>query len=400
MMINLKYIRTADIKHNIYFMYVAFSFFLMCISACKKNNDPQANSVYITQAVQSSTTFLGLDNTGSANINIASAYTVNEDVKVSVTVDSNYLKAYNEKNGTDYVLFPQSAFTLSSQSTVISNGQALAQPIVLTANNFENYNYALQYAIPVKIAATSNGIPAINGQSTILVVIAKTIHSTASTITDNNSGTAQAYQYDNNKLFASAPGSTSVIPVYTVEGRFKVSNRFNGGTRWFYSLFQGANGVFFVIRNGNNGGDVRNPGDLTIQMGGVGSPTLTNLTLNTWYHFALEYDSKSITVYLDGKAVYHASAGSGLQDYSPEGIGSFAGSTGLTLSEYRVWKTLRSARQLVASECYVDPTNPDLLAYWKFDQTDNPFVVKDLTGNGNDLTKGNATIAFVATQCP
>ncbi len=206
---------------------------------------------------------MALDETGSTAIDIVSTYAVNQNVDVSVEVDSSYLKAYNQENGTNYVMFPQSAFSLSSNTAAIKNGSAIVKPITINAKSFSAFDYSLQYAIPLKIAATSNTMPSIARESVIIVAIAKTIHFTASIVADNNSGTAQGYKFNNTKLFG-ASGSTTVIPNYTIEGRFMVSKNLNGGTRWFYSLFEGANGVFFVLRNGSNGGDVRDAGGLTI----------------------------------------------------------------------------------------------------------------------------------------
>lgn len=406
--------RTLDKSFNKFFMKIKFKnnlikalFCFLLLSGivsitligCKKEEKNQ-NSVYITQAVNSSMLSLPMDATGSTAITVASSYVVNEDVTVNLSVDTSYLKTYNETNHTNYVAYPVSSFSLSAQSLKISSGQASSNQLVVTVNSFADYNYALQYAIPVKITTTSNSMPSISGQNTILLTVTKSVHSTATKLADNDANNAQEYTFDNNKIFAQSQGVTTVRSNYTIEGRFMVANNFTSSTRWFYSLFEGANNVFLVIRNGANGGDSRNPGDVTIAINGNVSPTLTSLSLGTWYHFALVYDSKNITVYINGKNVYQAPAGNALFDFAPEGIASFAGGTGMAVSEYRVWKTMRSAKQISLNQCIIDPKDPDLLAYWRFDQTTTPTIVKDLSGNGNDLKKGNATVSYVPTVCP
>lgn len=42
------------------------------------------------------------------------------------------------------------------------------------------------------------------------------------------------------------------------------------------------------------------------------------------------------------------------------------------------------ANELINGVCGVNPKSEGLIAYWKFDKSDNGRVIKDLTGNGRD----------------
>lgn len=110
---------------------------------------------------------------------------------------------------------------------------------------------------------------------------------------------------------------------------------------------------------------------------------------NTWYHIALTYNAKKqqTILYIDGKeyANYpkYCSLRGGDNWYIGRSYSNGRGLPGL-LSEVRVWKTTRTQAEIQDNMMQVDPTNSDLLAYWKMDSAEETRV-NDLTGNGHNL---------------
>lgn len=121
---------------------------------------------------------------------------------------------------------------------------------------------------------------------------------------------------------------------------------------------------------------------------------------NRWYHVAVVYDSGisgNVSYYVNGKL---AATGSGFANRAVNLIGncfigksydnsrSFCGD----IAEVRVWRSARSAGEIEASMYEFKGTDPSLVAYWKFNEGAGR-VVKDSSGNGNDLT-ANADLVW------
>ena len=71
------------------------------------------------------------------------------------------------------------------------------------------------------------------------------------------------------------------------------------------------------------------------------------------------------------------------------------------ISEMRIWTVQRTPEQLKANVYSLDPEDPantGLLAYWKFDEGSGN-VVKDHSGNGNDVTAAK-TLQWVNVSLP
>ncbi|RTE10333.1 LamG domain-containing protein [Paenibacillus whitsoniae] len=120
--------------------------------------------------------------------------------------------------------------------------------------------------------------------------------------------------------------------------------------------------------------------------------SVTNLTLNTWYHIAARYDNNTHTMQLYINGVLDSQA-SGLYytayetNTSPLSIGAdflsapryFNGQIG----EVRFWSTARTAAEIQA-DMYnhsLSESHPDLAGYWTFDQG-----ASDVSGHGRNGT--------------
>jgi hypothetical protein len=145
-----------------------------------------------------------------------------------------------------------------------------------------------------------------------------------------------------------------------------------------------------------------------------GSP----ITAGTWHHVAVTYNATTMVMnlYKDGSLVATAA---GVPAYTETAltIGQFAGGNNFNglIDEVRIWKSVRSASEIAASkDCELTGNEPNLLAYYKFNQgldAGNNTAITTLTDdkvacitddgvlNNFALTTGS-TSNFVGTGAP
>ncbi|MBL0079034.1 MAG: T9SS type A sorting domain-containing protein [Bacteroidetes bacterium] len=134
-----------------------------------------------------------------------------------------------------------------------------------------------------------------------------------------------------------------------------------------------------------------------------------NLNDNNWHHLAIVKSGTKMYCFIDnpipcGTTTYSIagylppvvadwSIGGG-NKYKPTGtttLGSYFGTTG-DIDEVRIWKIARTGNELMSS-AYLDitPTDPNLVAYWKFN--DNTQTVTDAKSLANGTLGLNTTMA-------
>lgn len=115
---------------------------------------------------------------------------------------------------------------------------------------------------------------------------------------------------------------------------------------------------------------------------------------NKWYTISVVCDGTNMTVYYNGDQVgQHALSAGTTMTFERFELGmswddgsnwpnqqKFYGYIGDT----RVWSVARSASEIKASLCEVDPHSAGLEAYWKFDEGQG-HIFKDATGKGRDM---------------
>jgi hypothetical protein len=80
-----------------------------------------------------------------------------KDITVQFAIDTTAIDAYNKANGTNYIPFPASSYTVPSLAGVIKSGQTSSVPLTVnfvTTGLSRNTNYML----PVTITSISSGI--------------------------------------------------------------------------------------------------------------------------------------------------------------------------------------------------------------------------------------------------
>ncbi|MBN1419289.1 MAG: hypothetical protein JXP34_10960 [Planctomycetes bacterium] len=114
---------------------------------------------------------------------------------------------------------------------------------------------------------------------------------------------------------------------------------------------------------------------------------------NRWYHIAGTFDGNALRSYADGQLVgTYPCPGRLAMDrvmtYIGHGDGDYVRGR---IDEVRLWSVARTEGQIREAKNHgVDPTNPDLVGYWRFDETDGQVAI-DATGHGLDGVLGETT---------
>lgn len=137
------------------------------------------DNVGATKSSPRFTTDLGsLKAGGSAEINVNVSYSgaenAPEDITVTLAVDQASLTTFNTINGTSYRIPPASVFAVPT-TAVIKKGERLSQ-IKIKVTNSSDFDFNVNYALPLKITATTKGIISGNYGTAIYSFSARNIY--------------------------------------------------------------------------------------------------------------------------------------------------------------------------------------------------------------------------------
>jgi hypothetical protein len=93
--------------------------------------------------------------TFNVNLSYSGANMAPSDITVTLQIDTAALDAYNEDQGTEYVLPPASVYGFTS-TAVIKKGTQVFQVKIPIINN-SDFDFNVNYALPIKIASVSTG---------------------------------------------------------------------------------------------------------------------------------------------------------------------------------------------------------------------------------------------------
>jgi hypothetical protein len=131
---------------------------------------------------------------------------------------------------------------------------------------------------------------------------------------------------------------------------------------------------------------------------GVGATVsdLSSFPNNVWTHVAVTYDnaSSTMTLYKNGIQVAQNTSIGAIGTTEDLQIGAYVGGSNMTgaIDEVLIWNTARTASQIQADMACHTSSDPNLIAYYNFDQgvpnQNNTSVttVTDMSGNGNTGT--------------
>ncbi|MDE5889884.1 MAG: DUF1735 and LamG domain-containing protein [Bacteroidales bacterium] len=374
------------------------------------------NLVYISDAYNAKTKDITmLEGTTRTSIIVRMAQATDKDVTVSLKMDEAYLDEYNAINQTDFKVVPDAIF---DRTVSIPAGDVSSEPVVVEIPYFETNGAS--YVLPISIEDVQGDVEKAASSSRLIINLVKPIHQFVPKFTWYNGMKA-------------APEDTDwglSLTNYTLEWWSRVTGK-NGDSSGYsknnQAIFDsGSSSTELYIRFGdlvyasggvyyNNFLQIKTMGDMQID---TGDPTSegNGLTSGVWYHFAVTYDSATgkCTMYKNGIESGLATGAAGrpmlIDKFSMISSGSQYFPDFCELCQVRLWKTTRTASQLqkgMYSEVAYD--NPDLILYLPMSETariisytDNTqsaeidpaktissIVLKDVTGNGHDVTVGN-----------
>lgn len=378
---------------------------LLCLAAaaallpgCKKSLEYK-DVVYFTGSENSTVASMYLDGPSSMGFSVTSSCRMDEDVTVSITVDSEALEQYNKNHGTAYALLPASSYTISSMAPVIKGGTSVSAPSFLEINALDDLEEGVLYCLPLRISSTSNGME--------ILEASKYKYITINQIITTKAVSTSGFGYQGSNYFT--------VPTMVLNENLRDLGVCTMECRVYMNAFYPANhnpGIAtvmgqeerFLIRFG----DISCDND-QLQVAGRGASltSKSHFTTGRWYHVAAVDNGKTITLYVDGevegqiKSSDKSAIDLGWDWEGGFAIGNSCGNRTMNgyLSEMRIWQRELSAVELKNNQCYVDPASEGLIAYWRFNGSDGN-VVPDLTGHGYDAVAVTSISWIDNVKCP
>jgi hypothetical protein len=381
----------------------------MMLSSCKEAVKYE-NMVYITGTESSDTRTLVVDGLPSeVAFSVTLADIVDKAVEVNIAADPTLVEAYNRKYHKNYKPLPAGSFNLSASTLRIEPENLRSNAVKLMIVDDSQFEEGSSYLVPVSITAVKGGVSVLEASKTIYFSVIKTIVTKAFDLRGSIH-----FQVDFAK---NGDASLSKLSGATMETRFYCTSTMASNP--YISSIMGLEENWLIRM-----GDARNIPDNAIQTAGSGSnATAPNpIPLKTWHHVAAVFENNIVKLYVDGDLVaqtpHPGSANSGgfmnlTYVYGDPSftIGRSANSNSRRwngyFSEMRVWKKALTRAEIANNMCYVDPTNPNLVAYWRFNgstvEENGKTVILDHTGNGYNAVPSitiDATRWVDNVKCP
>lgn len=392
-------------KKTIFALFLASA---VAFTGCN-NNDDVSDALFVTGTLVNNSIKFAVDGQSSIGITVSSTAKAQDDMKVRLKAAPELLEQYNAENGSTYQVPPADAYKLEDTEVTIKRGTSQSTQAKLNADG-DKFAEGVSYCLPVTIMESDNGMDAIAAARTVYVRFTKVIRIKAANLANRGGFDVMGFMKDANgnspvKELGQMTLEMKVFPVSFGHGL--PAN--NGGS---ISSLVGCE-ENFLFRFGDGAGQPFNK--LQLSVGKIGKETYdswvdTPFETGHWIHFAAVYDGSALRIYVDGELRHSVNTKGGNIDLSesyPNTCFAIGRSAGVSrffdgyVSECRVWNVARSVDELNAGICYVDPTSPGLIAYWRFNGEEQPDgSVLDETGHGYNATKFG-TVSYVDNQkCP
>lgn len=390
----------------------------VCLTGCKK--EPKyGDAVYMTGTLTTPTIQFNIEGEQSIGLTVSSSAKAVNPVKVQIAPDPSLLEAYNNQVGGSYVLPPEGSYSLEGGDVTIESGKIVSTPAKLTANS-DALSFGNQYCLPVTIKRVEgDGLGVLESSRTAYVMLNKVMTSEVAQLRGGAWFDVPSF-YDADK-----DGTSPVwaLGAMTLEIKVRPSNLSTSIAESSINPIMGSH-ESLLLRFGDGSSIPANK--LNFAKVSIGTPyhpdekphyestfeeTFEN---DVWYHIAVVYDGSKVRFYLNGNLEIEKPTTGGVinlaMSYGGHGwddtfaIGRSYGEHWTykgCLSECRLWTVARSAAQLQAGVCYVDPTSEGLLAYWKFDGTlQDDGSVLDETGHGHNAIPHGSITWLENQKCP
>lgn len=373
------------------------------------NNDDVSDALFVTGTLVNNSIKFAVDGQSSIGVTVSSTAKAEADIKVRLKAAPELLEQYNAENGSSYQVPPTDAYDLEDSEVIIKKGTSQSTQAKLNADA-EKFAEGVSYCLPITIVSAEGGMESIEKAKTVYVRFTKVINIKAANLANRGGFDVMGFLKDEN-------GESPVKALGQMTLEMKVfPNSFghglpanDGGS---ISSLCGCE-ENFLFRFGDGAGQPVNK--LQLSVGRIGKETYdswvdTPFETGHWIHFAAVYDGSTLRIFVDGELRHSVNTKGGNIDLSESyagpcfAIGRSAGHARYFdgyVSECRVWNIARTVDELNAGICYVDPTTPGLVAYWRFNGEEQPDgSVLDETGHGYNATKFG-TVSYVENQkCP
>lgn len=324
------------------------------------------------------------DTPASYGVTVQATKKVENDVDITMAVDTSLVLQYNAINGTSFYPAPVDAVELLNPNVMIVAGNAVSTSANVKVVSTDKFAEGRTYMIPVtmKTVSTSGPEVAIEKSKTIYLRISRVI---------NFYSLQNDYNASSNFIFEDS--QMKDLTNYTIE--FKVFPQ---------SLCTGTAGdnqiqrVLSIEGKGEEEANMFRFGESGLQRnqlqwilpgGRAASNTLFNN--NTWYLVSCTYDGSTFTMYVNGVKDTEA-AGSGKHtpfqrfEYGMSWGGGYPSGQFFNgrIAEVRVWNRALGASEIAGGLCGVDAKSKGLVAYWKMNQSSGTTIL-DATGHGYDM---------------
>jgi len=375
------------------FKYLPLLTAAFLMAACQNNDEADFDNKAFIDATSMSSETIVKGNAGDVvkKLTIATARPATSTIKAQAVVDKSLLATYNKGYYADAQLLPEENYEVTESNMIIDAGSVKSTEASFTFKDLGSLDRKIVYVLPVAVQ-TSNISILSSAKNYYYVFKAGAL---INVVADIERNWLQIY-----------PWSASTID--RVRGIKQITMEALLYPREFGKLISTVMGIegAFLMRIGDAGVP-----DNQIQIAtsrGNFTDSKLQLQTNQWQHVAMTFDSESkeMKVYINGHLMAETSfnasisiVGNGsdrnfLVGKSYDDARWFTGN----ISEVRVWDVIRTPEEIASNVYSVDPTTAGLLAYWKFDDQ-SAYVVKDYSGNGNDL-KANGALSWKNVSLP
>lgn len=284
-----------------------------------------------------------------------------EDVKVGVEIDTEFLKEFNEKNGTAYEAVPTDGFELTATEFEIQAGK-VAPSIngIIRVKPFsqEMKDSGKKYALPIKISSKDGKTVAINGADRIVYALDLVRYVSVPVLGEDR------VTQNHRKAAAVFKDSPLELSAWTVEFRLKMDSYSINNQAVFNC---GGSSTEIYVRYG----DAPIPyNQFQVKFGGSQINSFMG-EKDKWHHIAMTYDGTDMKIYLNG--VLQSTLNNPGKVVKFDGTTSVCSSGGYfraqaSMNELRIWKVARSEAQIKENFYAVSPESEGLVSYWKMNE--------------------------------
>lgn len=345
---------------------------LASLTGCKGEYDTDYQRVYFEQATKSSVSKLAVEVGEEAKTTLTVRLVAPQSQPVTVTIgmDKSIVDDYNRKFGAGYEILPEDK-AVFEQTLTLEPGQTTADTQVTILPVEGNALYAL----PLCITQVDGPVVASVASSKMIYLLSKPIIQSVPEMVSASHPRTESY-VDSTKEWKETTGNWSLECWVWMSG-FNKNNQ---------AIFNFKASTEIYIRFGDEPISWKS---LQVKYMGTQNNTKTLFAANTWNHIAFVYrEAGTLTIYVNGNEDFTLTC-----DGGPV---TFNGMEMISSNEYfvdkcrmgqiRLWKKALNATELSSNMLsVVNPTDPNLMGYWKMDEGEG-LVFHDSTPHGRDMT--------------